>query len=149
MARSMGLDIGDRRIGVAVSDAAKYIARPLEVVDRGRDGKDDGTALDRLAALAAEYAPDDIVVGEPKRTDAKASAQAARVTAFLERIRARIPARFVLTDERYSTQEAREIMATRRGGAGREHDDAVAAAVILQRHLDLARPEPEDPWEPG
>lgn len=149
MARSMGLDVGDRRIGVAVSDAAKFIARPLEVVDRGRDGRDDPAALDRLAALAAEYAPDEIIVGEPKRTDGKVSAQAARVGAFLERIRERVSARFVLTDERYSTQEAREIMAARRGGAGREHDDAVAAAVILQRHLDLARPEPDDPWESG
>lgn len=149
MARSMGLDVGDRRIGVAVSDAAKLIARPLEVVDRGRDGKDDLAALNRLAALAAEYAPDEIIVGEPKRTDGKVSAQAARVMTFLERIRERINTRLVLTDERYSTQEARQIMAARRGGPGREHDDAVAAAVILQRHLDLARPEPEDPWEPG
>jgi RNase H-fold protein (predicted Holliday junction resolvase) len=64
-------------------------------------------------------------------------------------MRERINTRLVLTDERYSTQEARQIMAARRGGAGREHDDAVAAAVILQRHLDLSRPEPEDPWEPG
>jgi putative Holliday junction resolvase len=148
MARSMGLDLGDRRIGVAVSDAAKLIARPLEVVDRGRDASNDRAALDRLTALAAEYAPDEIIIGEPKRTDGKASAQAARVTAFLERIRERITARFILTDERYSTQEAREIMAARRGGPGREHDDAVAAAVILQRHLDLARPETDDPWEP-
>ncbi len=149
MARSMGLDVGDRRIGVAVSDAAKLIARPLEVVDRGRDGKDDQAALDRLAALAAEYTPDEVIVGEPKRTDGKVSSQVARVATFLERIRGRITARFILADERYSTQEAREIMAARRGGAGREHDDAVAAAVILQRHLDLTRPEPDEPWEPG
>jgi len=148
MARSMGLDIGDRRIGVAVSDSAKLIARPLEVVDRGRDGNHDQTALDRLAALAAEFAPDEIIVGEPKRTDGKASAQTARMTVFLEHIRERVSARFILTDERYSTQEARAIMAARRGGAGREHDDAVAAAVILQRHLDRARPEPEDPCDP-
>lgn len=144
----MGLDIGDRRIGVAISDSEKLIARPLEVVDRGRDGKDDRAALDRLAALAAEYAPDEVIVGEPKRTDGKASAQAARVSAFLDRMRERIPTRFILTDERYSTQEARAIMAARRGGAGREHDDAVAAAVILQRQLNLARPEPDDPWDP-
>jgi len=145
----MGLDVGDRRIGVAVSDSAKLIARPLEVVDRGRDASNDRAALDRLAALAAEYAPDEIIVGEPKRTDGKASSQAARVSAFVERIRERIPARFAFTDERYSTLEAREIMAARRGGAGREHDDAVAAAVILQRHLDLARPETDEGWEPG
>ena len=148
MARSMGLDVGDRRIGVAVSDAAKLIARPLEIIDRGRDAGNDRAALDRLAALALEYAPDEIVVGEPKRTDGKASQQTVRVEAFIAQARARIPARFVLTDERYSTQEARAIMASRRGRAGREADDAVAAAVILQRHLDLARPDADDAWEP-
>jgi putative transcription antitermination factor YqgF len=114
---------------------------------RCRDGVNDQAALARLAALAAAYGPDEVIIGEPKRTDGKASAQTARVAAFLERLREIIPARFILTDERYSTQEAREIMAARRGGAGREHDDAVAAAVILQRHLDQARPEPDDAWE--
>lgn len=149
MARSMGLDVGNRRIGVAISDASKLIARPLEVIDRGRDGRDDAAALSRLVGLFAEYRPDEIVVGEPLRTDGRPSAQTDRVVAFVARARIGITAEFVFTDERYSTQEARAIMAGRRGGLKRaDADDAVAAAVILQRHLDRSRIA-EDEEGPG
>lgn len=143
MARTLGLDVGDRRIGVAVSDAMGWIARPLHVIDRGRDGSADGEAATQIAALVREHAANIVVVGEPRRTDGRASVQADRVRTFLERVRPLLSVPLISVNEQYSTQEARDIMAARgRKTRPGEPDDAIAAAVILQRYLDASRPPP-------
>lgn len=150
MARILGLDVGDRRVGVAVSDALGLIARPLSVIDRGRSGGDDAAAAARIAALVGEHGAAAVVAGEPRRTDGRASAQAERVRAFLDRIRPLLPVPLIAVNEQYSTQEARDIMAARgRKTQPREPDDAVAAAVILQRYLDASRPESGGEDEPA
>lgn len=131
MARSIGLDVGNRRIGVAVSDTLKVIARPVEVIDRRQQDP-----LARIAQHVREQQADEIVVGYPWNMDGTAGDQARRVEQFTEALRARVgvPVRFY--DERNSTGEARELLsAKKRQGAG-QHDDAIAAAVILQRYLD-------------
>jgi putative Holliday junction resolvase len=134
MARTLGLDIGNRRIGVAVSDASKLIARPLCVIDRKHE---DASA--RLKALFAEYEPDEIVIGYPYRADGGVGEQAARVDAFVAELRALTQIPLTRFDERFSTAEAREIIAGKKRTRQPEHDDAVAAAVILQRCLDERR----------
>ena len=144
MARTLALDVGDRRIGIAVSDATKLIARPLCVIDRKRED-----APARIAALVAEHGADEVVVGLPLHADGNVSEQARQVQAFAESLRERlaVPLRFV--DERYTTQDAQQIIAESRrkpprvGRRSRVTDDAIAAAVILQRYLDEQRGEPE------
>lgn len=134
MARALALDVGNRRIGVAVSDASKLLARPVGVIDRKRED-----ALERLRALVLEFAPDEIVIGYPRHADGRPSEQATRVEGFAAVVRQAIdlPQRYY--DERHSTQEAREIIATKKRANQPHSDDAIAASVILQRYLDSLR----------
>jgi putative Holliday junction resolvase len=139
MARTLGLDVGNRRIGVAVSDASKLIARPLCVIDRKAE---DGVG--RVLALVMEQEADEVIVGHPLNTNGSAGPQAQRVEQFAEQLRVHLDTNhvpLVLVDERYSTQDARAIAQTKRAKRQPKHDDALAAAVILQRHLDARRLE--------
>jgi putative Holliday junction resolvase len=142
MSRTLALDIGNRRIGIAVSDATKMIARPLCIVDRKTVD-----AIATLVALVHEHAVDEVVVGYPINTNGTVGAQAAAVAQFVDGLRAAVHVPVILVDERFSSQEAAEIRAThkrhhkpkRAAGADADADDDVAAAVILQRYLDERR----------
>ena len=148
MARSLGLDIGKRRIGVATCDALKVIARPLDIIDRRTQD-----AIGAIIAHAQTQQVDEIVVGYPYHASGAVSEQAQSAERFIDALRARVNISIVYCDERYSTGEAREIMgAQRRSGASRrlgagQHDDAIAAAVILQRYLDARRDQSVDERE--
>lgn len=139
MPRTLGLDVGDRRIGVAVSDPTRLLARPLCVIDRRAQ---DAVAV--LIELVRSQGVDEIVVGLPLHADGRRSEQAERVAAFAETLRSATPTQIRYHDERHSTQAAREIIAAKKARRQDAHDDAVAAAVILQRHLDELRPLDED-----
>ncbi len=142
MARSIGLDVGTRRIGVAVSDTLKVIARPLDVIDRKRRD-----ALQAISTLVRDQAADQIIVGYPWNTDGTAGPQARLVDEFLSRLRNTVAVPVIICDERYSTGEAIEIMESRRRKDKSAPDDAIAAAVILQRYLDQQRPLAPLPYE--
>ncbi|MCS6846600.1 MAG: Holliday junction resolvase RuvX [Anaerolineae bacterium] len=131
MARTLALDVGDRRIGVAVSDVTKLIARPLCVIDRKHED-----AIARVVALIVEHGADEVVVGLPLHANGSAGEQARQVQAFVEalRVHLEVPIRWV--DERYTTQDAKHILAEVRRRKQPDYDDAIAAAVILQRYLD-------------
>lgn len=131
MARTLALDIGNRRIGVAVSDTTRSIARPLEVIDRHRQN-----ALQRIVELVRQLQPDNIVVGYPLNADGSVGAQALKVERFVQLVRLNIECPVVYYDERYSTSEAQDIMGAKRRKDRQQHDDAIAAAVILQRYLN-------------
>ena len=139
MARSLGLDVGNRRIGVAVSDMLKVIARPVEIIDRKYQN-----ALQRIAQHVHEQQPDEIIVGYPYNADGTTGPQACAVELFADQLRAQvnIPVRFY--DERFSTGEAQEIISSKKRKDQGQHDDAIAAAVILQRYLDESRAGRED-----
>jgi putative pre-16S rRNA nuclease len=133
----LGIDPGTRRIGVAVSDAGGTIALPLEVVERGRD---DGW-LRRVAELAVERGVAGIVVGLPVRmdgTEGPEAAEARRLAGMLEE-RLGLPA--VLVDERFTSVAANRAMAAADVDSRRRRPvvDKVAAALILQSHLDALR----------
>lgn len=130
MGRLLALDVGDRRIGVAVCDAARIVARPLCVIDRKRED-----ALARIAALVHEYQPDALIVGYPYHFDGKVSPQAQRVEAFADALRAAIRLPIVFFDERFTTEEARALLEESPRRSVPAHDDAIAAAVLLQRAL--------------
>ncbi len=139
VARSMALDVGDRRIGVAISDGSKLLARPLEVIDRTQKNP-----FKRVPALAAEHGVDEIIIGQPFEESGRLGPQAARVAEFVAQLRAVCALPLHFQDERWSSSEAGAVIkmghTRRRRGAptppSATSDDAVAAAVILQRYLD-------------
>jgi putative holliday junction resolvase len=138
--RIVGLDIGQRRIGVAISDATATLARPVGVLARaGSDADAVRMVANEIARLAAE---DDgvtsVVVGLPKRLDGTASEMTPRVQAFAEQLRAASGLPVLLQDERLSSREAESRLALREKDwrARKKKLDAAAAAIILQDYLD-------------
>ena len=137
--RVLGLDVGDRRIGVALSDETGLLASPLSTLQRVGPKKDPQA----VAALVREHGVEAIVVGLPYNLDGSVGPQAVKVQAFAETLRrvARVPVRF--WDERLTTVEAEEILAEREVSWRRRKGlvDQVAAVLILQGYLD-AQPRP-------
>lgn len=139
MARSMCLDVGLRRVGVAVCDESKMIARPLRVLElkRGMEPAQAAQFVFGELARMSEYAQsDEVVIGYPLNSDGSMSEQTRLALAFVDEARkiSRLPIQ--LADERYSTAAAREIIGAKKRKKQDAHDDAHAAAIILQRYLD-------------
>ena len=132
--RALGIDFGERRIGLAVSDAEGRLAVPLGVIARRTDRQ----AAYAIAALAREEEVEVIVLGEPRGFDGTDEESADRVRRFGKRVSkaAGLPLCFV--DEALTTVEASERL--RAAGLDRrdrpELRDAVAAQIILQQALD-------------
>jgi putative Holliday junction resolvase len=135
----VGIDLGERRIGVAVSDASGTLARPLTTIERGMS---DADAVDRLqmmiADLAAEDDVDAVVVGLPMRLDGTPNKQTARIGTMVALLSARLPVPVFTYDERLSSREAEERLSIREKDWRKRKAklDAAAAAVILQDYLD-------------
>jgi putative holliday junction resolvase len=150
MVRALGLDIGTRRIGVALSDELGLLAGPLKVV-RVRGGRE----LAELAALARERAVELVVVGLPTSLDGTEGPQALKVRAYVARLAPHLGALPIeFADERFTTAEAERLMIDRKLSREerRARIDAAAAAIMLQAFLDARRPPrprypPDD--EPG
>ncbi|MFN2184580.1 MAG: Holliday junction resolvase RuvX [Anaerolineae bacterium] len=137
--RLLALDVGDRRIGVAVSDAAGLIATPLTVLRRTSKVKD----FSKLAGLLREQGAEKLVVGHPLNADGSAGPQARRVERYVAAMSEALEAEglsvpIILWNEHGSTQRAQELMidAGRSAKKRRQRIDAAAAAVILQDYLD-------------
>lgn len=136
--RILGLDLGERRIGVAISDATGTIARPLETLEHASRKAD----FAAIAALVEEHDVGAVVVGRPLSLDGTVGPQAAHVDRTTEALAEHLEVPVIPWDERYSTATADEILrktrkekAKRRARADGEID-ALAAAVILQSYLD-------------
>ncbi|HEY8523433.1 MAG TPA: Holliday junction resolvase RuvX [Acidimicrobiales bacterium] len=148
MTRAVALDIGTRRIGVALSDSAGTLATPYEVVPRSGDRARDH---DRIAALADDADAEVVVVGLPLSLDGTVGPAARTVLDEVAELRARLGRPVVVWDERLSTAEAERRLrgAGVKGRARRKVVDQVAATVILQAWLDagqpLDRPDPGGP----
>ena len=156
--RSLGLDVGDKRTGVAISDPQGILATPLTVLA----GKDEDDVVDEVLKLVEQYEAGRIVVGLPYSLDGNLRRQASKVTAFTEKLSLRAKRsnlnhlNIQLWDERLSTVAADRLM---KEAAGREKKlrsrakrgaktykssakatvDALAAALILQGFLDSLR----------
>jgi putative Holliday junction resolvase len=137
--RVVGIDFGERRIGVAVSDPSGTLARPLKTIERGASDTD---AVNRLHATIAELAAEDgvgsVVVGLPRHLDGTPSPQTARVGAMVALLSARLEVPVFTQDERLSSHEADERLSHREKDWRKRKAklDAAAAAVILQDYLD-------------
>ena len=134
--RLLGLDVGDRRIGIAVSDETQLIATPHSVYTRVGYGPD----CRHIARLYGELGCVGVVSGLPLNMDGSAGFQAEKVRAFAAKLEeAGLPVAF--QDERLCTVSAHEALIE--GGMRREARkgtvDKVAAAVILQQYLDANR----------
>lgn len=137
--RVIGVDLGERRIGIAISDATATLARPLRTIERGTSDEQAAEALrDAVSELNAEDEVGCLVLGLPTRLDGSANDQTRRVQKMASLLSARLTIPVVLQDERLSSHEAEERLATKeRDWRKRKAKlDAAAAAVILQDYLD-------------
>jgi len=128
----LGLDVGDKRIGVAVSDPGQSLARSLQVIERGPKGQD----LEAIGQLVLDLDVARIVVGYPRSLDGTIGEQAKRAERYARELERGLGVPVVLWDERLSTAAA-ERLVRETGKKGRRRGiDAVAAALILQSYLD-------------
>jgi putative holliday junction resolvase len=139
MTRALGLDLGTRRIGVALSDSAGVVATPLDVLTRSNDRMRDHA---RIADLVDEAGAEVVVVGLPLSLDGSVGPAARGVLDEADELRARLDVSVVTWDERLSTVEAERRLraAGVKGPKGRGVVDQVAATVILQSWLDSGQP---------
>ena len=135
--RVLGIDAGERRVGVALSDELRVLASPVGVYDR-RNGL--APVLDALATLVEREGVTQIVVGLPLNADGTHGRQARRAVAFAQLAERVLGLPASMWDERLSTREAEAIVRAQGRSTRRVRQagqmDAVAAAVILQEYLD-------------
>ena len=156
--RSLGLDVGDKRTGVAISDPQGILATPLTVLV----SNEENALINEIIKLVEQYKAERIVVGLPRRLNGELGKQAGKVTVFADKLSWRAKQSNLnqldvqLWDERLSTKAA-ERLKTEAGGKGsklrsrakrgaKNHSfsvkaevDAIAAAFILQGFLDSLR----------
>jgi len=140
--RAMALDVGDRRIGVALSDALGITAQRLTMIERASLAKD----LDAIAQLVAEHEVEDVVVGLPLTMHGDLGDQAKKVMHFVDALKARLPCRVHVLDERLTTvQGERSLLATDTSRRRRKQlVDQIAAQLILQSYLDTKHASAQD-----
>ena len=130
----IGLDIGEKRIGVAVSDPSGSVATPFAVLDAVRvlgDGQE-------LLRVVEEYEAELVVAGLPLSLDGAESEQTARVRRAADRLAGFLPIPLVFHDERLSSAQASRSMAAAGADSKKQRGnvDMVAATIILQGYLD-------------
>jgi putative Holliday junction resolvase len=158
--RSLGLDVGDKRTGVAISDPQGILATPFTVLA----SEDEENLINEILNLVEQYKAEHIVVGLPRLLNGELGKQADKVTAFADKLSWRAKQSDInqfdiqLWDERLSTRTADRLKTdagskgrklhsrTKRGAkyhsfSAKAEVDAIAAAVILQGFLDSHRPE--------
>ena len=138
--RCLGLDLGSKRIGVALCDPDERVATPLTVVERSKSRAHDHA---NIAKLVAEYEVEAVVVGLPLNMSGKVTAAAQSAKEETEQLRAALGIPVHLHDERLTTVTAdRSLMEMEmKADARRRVVDNVAAAVMLQAYLDHRRNE--------
>lgn len=153
--RVMGLDVGEKTIGIALSDELGLTAQPYQTLKRKGDEED----LRAIRGIVAEQGVSEVVVGLPRNMDGTIGRQARRVMAFAEKIEAALRLPVAHQDERLSTVAAQRVLleADMSRAKRKKHVDKVAAVLILQCYLDAgdgsrkARPPAasEGPGESG
>jgi putative Holliday junction resolvase len=140
--RVLAVDVGERRIGLAISDVSRTLARPLMTltIRNASDG------VDQVAAEIVRLQQEDdglstVVIGLPVRLDGSPNDQTPRVAALIDALKARTAVPIVTADERLTSREAESLLAerTRDWRQRKARLDAVAAAVILQDYLEAHR----------
>jgi putative holliday junction resolvase len=145
--RSLGLDVGDRRIGVALSDPLGILASPLLVIEREKENAD----LAAIVKLVKKNGVEMIIVGLPQSMDGSLGAQAEKVKAFAEKLKEQSPVPVEFRDERLTTVVAKRMLeeaGIKKSARNKRIEyDAAAAAIILQSYLNETRPLEYPPEE--
>ncbi len=129
----LALDIGEKRIGLAVGNDAARLARPLRVLTRRSKNED----FEAIARAMQEVGANELLAGLPLNMDGSEGPQAKSVRKYAERLRRRLQVPLRFHDERLSSFIADQILAGRSTQkARRQPNDAIAAAAILQSFLD-------------
>lgn len=138
--RILALDVGERRIGVAVSDPMGIVARPVATIERASREED----FAAINALVEEHQAELVVVGLPLTLRGEIGPQAKTIKRYAQALKETLPVPMEMWDERYTTASAEEVL-RRRNDLGRRKGkkgiDAVAAAFILQAYLDSSSHE--------
>jgi putative Holliday junction resolvase len=140
----VGVDYGERRIGLALSDATGLLASPWKRLDHDANlGVAAARLADEIRALQSQDGLVAIVIGLPRRLNGDPTEQTARVQKLAELLAARVTVPISLQDERLTSHEADALLAARERDwrKRKERLDAMAAALILQDFLD-SRPRP-------
>jgi putative Holliday junction resolvase len=132
--RSLGLDIGDKRIGVALSDPHGILASPLTIINR----RDESQDIKAIVDIISQQGVGQVIVGLPRSMDGSLGGQAEKVRAFTRKLASRIPVPLEYRDERLTTVMAERLRRAVKSKKTRRKagDDAQAAAIILQGYLD-------------
>jgi putative Holliday junction resolvase len=137
--RILAVDVGTRRVGLAISDASRTLARPLEAIAVTSDAD----AVERVARRIEQLDGEEdgiaaVVVGMPTSLDGTPTPQTAHVNGFIARLKARTPLPIVTEDERLTSREAESRLARREKDWRKRKAqlDAASAAVFLQDYLD-------------
>lgn len=135
--RLMGLDVGEKTVGVAFSDELGWTAQPYKTLQRKNIQQD----LRDIRDLANEHRVGTVVVGLPKNMNGTLGRQAREVTAFARRIEQELGVPVVLWDERLTTVAANRVLiqADLSRAKRKKKVDKIAAALILQGYLDSGR----------
>jgi len=135
--RSLGLDVGDRRIGVAQSDPEGILASPFTIIDR----RDDSIDIKAITDIISQQQVGQIVVGLPRSMDGSLGKQAEKVRVFVQKLSSHTEVPVEYRDERLTTVMAVRLKRVSGGKKTREKAryDAQAAAIILQGYLDEGR----------
>jgi putative holliday junction resolvase len=135
--RALSLDIGEKRIGFAISDSNQSIAQPLKLYKRGSLAQD----IDEVKKLVSEYGVSRIVCGLPKNLDGSIGKKARTIMEFARKLEEKTNVPVDLWDERFSTDEAHRIfdMHEYKQKKRKPYIDMMAAQLILQGFLDAQK----------
>lgn len=139
--RTLGLDIGDSRIGVALSDPLGILASPLTIINRD----DEQVAIAEIVDIICQNEVGRVIAGLPLNMDGSQGVQAEKTISFVAALRCHIEVPVEFRDERLSTVSARELVREARKTNRKTRYDAAAAALILQGYLDeVSERRPDD-----
>jgi len=135
MKRILGVDTGEARVGLALSDDLGMLAHPLETIETAKMNP-----LKRIAELVEERAITTVVVGVPRNMDGTSGPAAEKAKAFIEKLRLAVTCRVVPWDERLTTVSAQRALreAGHKAKNQRAIIDQAAAQILLQSWLDAA-----------
>lgn len=136
----MALDVGSKRIGIAVADPSASYALPVGTIERTELSAD----LERIAQYVAEYGVSDLVVGDPVTLSGERGPAAQKMDAFVERLRRVFAGTIHRVDERMTTAQATKAMIAADASRKRRRQavDMMAAALILETFLTRRRSQP-------
>ena len=139
--RTLGLDIGDIRVGVAISDPLGILASPLAIINRF----DEQAAIEKIVSIVRQHEVGQVIAGLPLNMDGSLGEQAEKTKSFVTALSRYIEIPVEYRDERLSTVSAKELVQEVRKTNRNTRYDAAAAALILQSYLDeTAERRPDD-----